>query len=266
MTRIFFCCSCPCFSLYMLLLLLCVWCCCWHIRSPALLSDLEKSCRRLQLVTIIMSTSQAGDESPHTQVAHSVSSLPLPPSLLSALHAGGFIDTQDLVDSTPLELSRELNIPMDKALIILTAAKATPPISGSSGTELIKALPSAARLTASATSIANSHTASLSTVNSPMNLPIITFCRGVDSLLGGGVQCGQVTELCGVPGIGKHLIAQCSTDFAKRYDVITWLNISMSVIGCGWVISWITCPSAPSPVSVSVTCLLLPAGCVSRLL
>ena len=33
--------------------------------------------------------------------------------------------------------------------------------------------------------------------------PIITFCKSLDKLLGGGVQIGQITEFCGVPGIGK---------------------------------------------------------------
>jgi len=29
---------------------------------------------------------------------------------------------------------------------------------------------------------------------------IITFCSGMDEMLGGGVALGQVTEFCGVPG------------------------------------------------------------------
>ena len=29
---------------------------------------------------------------------------------------------------------------------------------------------------------------------------IITFCSGMDDMLGGGVALGQVTEFCGVPG------------------------------------------------------------------
>jgi RAD51-like protein 2 len=33
--------------------------------------------------------------------------------------------------------------------------------------------------------------------------PIITFCRTLDNILGGGVQIGQITEFCGVPGVGK---------------------------------------------------------------
>jgi RAD51-like protein 2 len=33
--------------------------------------------------------------------------------------------------------------------------------------------------------------------------PIITFSKALDSILGGGIQIGQITEFCGSPGIGK---------------------------------------------------------------
>lgn len=117
----------------------------------------------------------------------SVSSLPLPPSLLTALHSAGFTDTQDLQDITARELSRELGVSMDHALQILTSAKASsssPSLSSSS-----------APVAQSSTSLA---------LDSSMNSPIITFCRGIDSALGGGIPSGQVTELCGVPGIGMN--------------------------------------------------------------
>ncbi len=32
---------------------------------------------------------------------------------------------------------------------------------------------------------------------------IITFCAELDVVLGGGVATGQITEFCGVPGVGK---------------------------------------------------------------
>jgi|TARA_B110000971_G_scaffold202978_1_gene223153 RAD51-like protein 2 len=37
-------------------------------------------------------------------------------------------------------------------------------------------------------------------------LPIYTFCQELDDLLGGGVAVGEITELCGCPGIGKTQI------------------------------------------------------------
>jgi len=36
---------------------------------------------------------------------------------------------------------------------------------------------------------------------------IITFCRAIDKLLGGGIPLGQITEVVGPPGIGKSQLA-----------------------------------------------------------
>ena len=36
-----------------------------------------------------------------------------------------------------------------------------------------------------------------------VKLPIYTFCQELDDLLGGGIAVGEMTELCGCPGIGK---------------------------------------------------------------
>ena len=32
---------------------------------------------------------------------------------------------------------------------------------------------------------------------------IVTFCAGIDGMMGGGVALGKVTEFCGGPGLGK---------------------------------------------------------------
>ena len=32
---------------------------------------------------------------------------------------------------------------------------------------------------------------------------IVTFSEQIDRVLGGGIQLGRLTEICGVPGIGK---------------------------------------------------------------
>jgi RAD51-like protein 2 len=36
---------------------------------------------------------------------------------------------------------------------------------------------------------------------------IITFCKEIDQMLGGGVHLGEMIEFCGVPGIGKTQLA-----------------------------------------------------------
>ena len=122
----------------------------------------------------------------------SVSSLALPPSLLTALHSAGFTDTQDLQDITARELSRELGVSMDHALQILTSAKAS------------SSSPSLSSLSSSSAPVGQPQSSTSLALDSSMNSPIITFCRGIDSALGGGIPSGQVTELCGVPGIGMN--------------------------------------------------------------
>lgn len=32
---------------------------------------------------------------------------------------------------------------------------------------------------------------------------VVSFCAGVDEVMGGGVEVGRVTEVCGEPGTGK---------------------------------------------------------------
>lgn len=39
------------------------------------------------------------------------------------------------------------------------------------------------------------------------NRHIVTFCRSIDTLLGGGIALGQVTEIAGLPGTGKTQLA-----------------------------------------------------------
>ena len=44
---------------------------------------------------------------------------------------------------------------------------------------------------------------------------IVTFCRSIDQLLGGGISLGQVTEIAGMPGVGKTQLAmQLAVDAA----------------------------------------------------
>ena len=37
--------------------------------------------------------------------------------------------------------------------------------------------------------------------------PIVSFCKSIDGVLGGGARLGEVTEVCGVPGVGKTQLA-----------------------------------------------------------
>ena len=51
--------------------------------------------------------------------------------------------------------------------------------------------------------VLESHSA-LELLERELSLPnIVTFCRQLDDLLGGGIALRQITEVCGAPGVGK---------------------------------------------------------------
>lgn len=43
------------------------------------------------------------------------------------------------------------------------------------------------------------------------SLAVMTFCEELDIALDGGVKCGQLTEICGLPGTGKTQLWYCSS-------------------------------------------------------
>ncbi|KAG2436443.1 hypothetical protein HXX76_006746 [Chlamydomonas incerta] len=116
-----------------------------------------------------------------------VVALPLPPHLRNRLLAAGFSTVADLERAGgPVGLARETGLSPEEAHEVLELAGAAggPAVAGSdwrAGTV------SAADLLASAAATP----------------PIVTMCRELDELLGGGVSSGQVTEFCGMPGVGK---------------------------------------------------------------
>lgn len=112
-----------------------------------------------------------------------VSTLPLARSLVTTLITHGFRFVSELKSLKPLDLAKELDISADDALLILQS------VANPTG-ESIKS--------ASAKEIY---------LQMEHSKSIITFSRSIDKLLGGGVPLGQLTEFCGVPGIGKTQMA-----------------------------------------------------------
>lgn len=109
-----------------------------------------------------------------------VNSLPLAPSLRQSLLASGFRTVADLHGVGPVDLSSELGIGPDDALLILKVAdvhKTSGLLGAKSAHELYEKELNARK--------------------------IITFCGDLDGMLGGGVATGQITEFCGVPAVGK---------------------------------------------------------------
>ena len=146
-----------------------------------------------------------------------LSTLPLSPQVLDMLREGGFQHTSDLYNMRPFELSKELNVSIEIANNILEAL--------SPACSLASSLSSSSSFS-SCFSISSSSSSSLSAgpftgnevgavivsakelaVKSRREKPIITFSKALDTLLGGGVPTGQITELCGLPGIGKTQLA-----------------------------------------------------------
>jgi RAD51-like protein 2 len=111
-----------------------------------------------------------------------VSTLPIARSAVDALIKGGFRVVGDLKGVQPLELAQELGIAADIALSVIRAAEGSLVVAPDS------------KLDITAKDILTKY---------GISRPVITFCRQIDVMLGGGVPVGQITEFCGVPGVGK---------------------------------------------------------------
>jgi RAD51-like protein 2 len=109
-------------------------------------------------------------------------SFPIRETVLERLHESGFRTSSDLQNISPTYLARECSISLKDAAEVISVV-----IGEQNST---------------------TYTTALDALRSKKDLPpIITMCREVDVLLGGGFPCGQATELCGTPGIGKSQFA-----------------------------------------------------------
>ena len=126
-----------------------------------------------------------------------VSTLPFAPSIIEILRHAGFQHTSDLHGIQPSELSQELRISVDTALMILNCASA-------SGNDNDNAMNQ--NIDTNQHPTAKSFTAKDMIEKAIALKPIITYSRSMDTMLGGGVCIGQLTEFCGPPGVGKTQI------------------------------------------------------------
>jgi RAD51-like protein 2 len=123
-----------------------------------------------------------------------VASVGLPQRVIERLKKTGFNSTHDLQDfvGKPHELAAELGVVVTIAQDILKVA-----FSGVSSAE------------SSQQSVTSSQPIGSSVLEMLKNGPsakIITMSQSIDSMLGGGISVGELTELCGLPGIGKTQI------------------------------------------------------------
>ncbi|XP_036251112.1 DNA repair protein RAD51 homolog 3 isoform X1 [Molothrus ater] len=128
-----------------------------------------------------------------------VGTLPLAPALRARLAAAGFQTAQELLDTGPCGLSKEIGISREEALEALQVVRQEchgdpARTAGGSG---------ATRKCTALELLEEEQTQGF----------IITFCSALDNILGGGVQLTKITEICGAPGVGKtQLCMQLAVD------------------------------------------------------
>ncbi|XP_062815015.1 DNA repair protein RAD51 homolog 3 isoform X5 [Anolis carolinensis] len=131
--------------------------------------------------------------------ARDVGSLPLAPGLRAKLVAAGFQTAGDLTETGPCQLSKEAGISKEEALEILQVVKREQPNEGG-------------KSSGEATSFRKYTALELLEEEQAQGF-IVTFCSALDGVLGGGIQLGKITEICGAPGVGKtQLCMQLTVD------------------------------------------------------
>ncbi|KAL6130725.1 hypothetical protein ACLB2K_069104 [Fragaria x ananassa] len=117
-----------------------------------------------------------------------VGRLPLSASQRGKLISAGYTTLASLSRLSPSHLARDLKVPEAEAYEILRVA------SHGSGLEQPD----------KHTALVNGGQTAWEILNEEMLLPrITTSCADLDYILGGGINCKEVTEIGGVPGIGK---------------------------------------------------------------
>ncbi|GBG62172.1 hypothetical protein CBR_g29371 [Chara braunii] len=112
-----------------------------------------------------------------------VTVLKLPPTLRSKLLGSGFRTVGDLKGISAVQLARDAQLMHEEALQVL---KSLPRVSSASGSAL-----------------AGAQTAFEILQQERAQTMISTMCEEFDTLLAGGICPKAVTEICGMPGIGK---------------------------------------------------------------
>ncbi|XP_053563357.1 DNA repair protein RAD51 homolog 3 isoform X2 [Bombina bombina] len=121
-----------------------------------------------------------------------VGSFPIAPTVRTKLIFSGFCTAEDVLGTTANELSQESGISKEDALEALRIIR--------EGTQCL-----------ANSEVTQKHTALELLAKDQGN--IISFCSTLDEILGGGVPLTKITEICGVPGVGKtQLCMQLAVD------------------------------------------------------
>ncbi|XXQ33580.1 DNA repair protein RAD51 like protein 3 [Plasmodiophora brassicae] len=113
---------------------------------------------------------------------------------VAALRASGLASVDDVCGVRPADLGDRLQIGRDRAMFIMKAARNEVPRGDAMGSSVSSvAMPSDFR-----------GVSALDLLRQRSNVEcIISLCPDLDTIMGGGCQIGQITELCGLPGVGK---------------------------------------------------------------
>uniref|UniRef100_A0A5B6YTG9 DNA repair protein RAD51 homolog 3 n=1 Tax=Davidia involucrata TaxID=16924 RepID=A0A5B6YTG9_DAVIN len=117
-----------------------------------------------------------------------VSTLPISASQRAKLISAGYTSISSLSSVSPSDLARDLKISDNEAHEILKVASHSSRLDNSGGSHAI--------VNGAQTAWDMLHEEELLTC-------ITTSCADLDNILGGGINCKEVTEIGGVPGIGK---------------------------------------------------------------
>eukprot|EP00271_Cylindrocystis_brebissonii_P001866 TRINITY_DN12185_c0_g9_i1.p1 TRINITY_DN12185_c0_g9~~TRINITY_DN12185_c0_g9_i1.p1 ORF type:complete len:351 (+),score=56.76 TRINITY_DN12185_c0_g9_i1:174-1226(+) len=111
--------------------------------------------------------------------------LPLPPTIRTKLLAAGYKTTLDFQGVSPVELAKDAYLTNDEALHVLNS------ISFRDSTRK------------QSHGVAGAKSAWELLEKEKARKKITTLCPEIDAILGGGIAPRELTEICGVPGIGK---------------------------------------------------------------
>lgn len=127
-------------------------------------------------------------------------SLPLSKTVIDELVKHGFRVVRDLEGLKPLDLCQEIkSFDPATALHVLNCAQKSSIVEIDH--EIQSTQSGAFRTPLESQEVGPPTSAKDLLMKMGVHRPLITFCKEIDTMLGGGVMIGQLTEFCGVPGV-----------------------------------------------------------------
>lgn len=151
-----------------------------------------------------------------------VSSLPLAEATIKILQAKGFHYVKDIHDSRPLDLSKELGVSAQLALSIVQSAQASNvSVSSHSSAKVIELN---CRSTYKVWCMKRETLCKYQDLLEKRGVgrPIISFCRSMDQMMGGGIPIGQIVSRPFVEFLWSNLMSPISSQDGDCWGPRTW--------------------------------------------